>query len=306
MNKFDLAISYIWEYDIDFVNQIEKILQSKGLLTYVISKWNINETIEKVTNKELGFFAYFDRASDADKEFTPLTKILARKKTYLINPYSQVEKYINKSIMHNILLRNRIPVPFTIILPPLQKKIDTLISLRDMEYLGQPFVIKPAFYTGGGDGVLINGMSLFDVIHERGRFVDDSYLIQKRIYPKYLDGKRAWFRILWAFDQIIPFWWNDQTDIYEILTDEDLKKYQLQKLISITLKIARISKIDYFSTEIALSEDDSFYCIDYLNDQCDMRFKSKHFDGVPDEKVTQFIERLHYKVVKVKKAYHLQ
>ncbi|MFH0735764.1 MAG: hypothetical protein V1773_14190 [bacterium] len=306
MNKFDLAISFVWEFDIDFVNQIEKILQSKGLLTYIITKWNINETIEKVSNKELGFYAYLDRASDADPEFVPLTKILSRKKTYLINPLKQAERYINKAIMHNILLRNRVPVPYTIILPPLQKKVDSLISLKDMEYLGQPFVIKPAFFTGGGDGVIINAMSLFDVIHERGRNATDSYLIQKRIYPKYLDGKRAWFRILWAFDHVIPFWWDDQTDIYQIMTVEDIIKYRLNKLILLTQKIARISNLDYFSTEIAFSEDESLYVIDYLNDQCDMRFKSKHFDGVPDEEVDHFIERLYYKVVKVKKAYHLQ
>jgi hypothetical protein len=53
-----------------------------------------------------------------------------------------------------------------------------------------------------------------------------------------------------------------------------LKKYNLHKLISITKKIAAISGLDYFSTEITLAEDNNFYAIDYLNDQCDMRLRS--------------------------------
>ncbi len=306
METFDLAISFVWEYDVDFVNRIEQILQAKGLKTYVIRKHNIAETIEKVAEKRLAFNVYLDRASDADDEFTPLTKLLSRKKTYLINPIKKVIKYINKATMHGILLRNRVPVPFTLILPPLQKKADSLISIKDMEQLGTPFVVKPAFFTGGGEGVVINATSLFDVINQRRKIPNDSYLIQKRIYPKYFDGKRAWFRILWAFDIPIPMWWDDQTDIYRVLSNEEIKYYHLQRLNIITKKISRISKMDYFSTEIAVCEDNSYYVIDYLNDQCDMRFQSKHFDGVPDVKVDEFIERLYVKIHYIKKAYHLQ
>jgi len=303
---YDLAISFVWEFDVDFVNKMETILQGKGLTTYVVTKQNIKETIDKVTNKELGFKAYFDRASDVDPEFTPLTTILGRKKAYLINPYKKLVKFINKAIMHNILKRNHVPVPFTLILPPLKSKRDTLISIKDWERLGKPFVIKPAFHTGGGEGVVVNAGSLFDVIQERHKLIEDSYLVQTKIYPKYFNGKRAWFRIIWAFDQAIPMWWNDQTDIYDILHEQEIDMFHLHKLLTITKKIASITNLDYFSTEIAVTEGNNFYVIDYVNDQCDMRIKSKHFDGVPDEKVDLFILRLYEKLTKVKKINHPQ
>ncbi|HPN39195.1 MAG TPA: hypothetical protein PL041_12410, partial [Melioribacteraceae bacterium] len=101
-------------------------------------------------------------------------------------------------------------------------------------------------------------------------------------------------------------WWNDLTDIYDILAEEEIERYNLHKLLTITKKIAKISGLDYFSTEIALSTDGEFYVIDYLNDQCDMRFQSIHPDGVPDIIVNKFIDNLGEKVKKLKKAYHLQ
>jgi len=39
---------------------------------------------------------------------------------------------------------------------------------------------------------------------------------------------------------------------------------------------------DFFSTEIALAKDGRYVVVDYVNDPCDMRPQSKHFDGVPD------------------------
>jgi hypothetical protein len=41
--------------------------------------------------------------------------------------------------------------------------------------------------------------------------------------------------------------------------------------------------LDFFSTEIALDQAGRFIVIDYLNDICDMRLKSRHYDGVPDD-----------------------
>ncbi len=306
MQIYDLAISYEWEYDTDLINLMEKKFQNSGLSTYIIKKHNLSETIEKLSKKELHFLSYFDRAGDVDYDFAPLTNLLIRKKTYLINPYSKVVKYINKAIMHNLLIRNKIHVPFTIILPPLKSKQDTVISIKDLEHIGKPFVVKPAFYTGGKEGVVVNAQSLFDVIEERKKIPDDRYLIQKKIYPQYLDGKRAWFRIIWAFGEPLPSWWNDLTDLYQVLLPEEIVKYKLNKLLSITKKIASISGLDYFSTEITLATDGNFYVIDYLNDQCDMRFQSIHPDGVPDVIIDKFINKLIDKIKKLKKAYHLQ
>ena len=85
MENFDLAIAYTWEYDYDFINLLESVLQSNGLKTYVITSGNLSETYEKIRRKEICFAALFDRASDEDPAFAELPKLLLKQGAYIIN-----------------------------------------------------------------------------------------------------------------------------------------------------------------------------------------------------------------------------
>ena len=91
MEKFDLGIAYVWEYDEDFVNLIEKTLQESDLTTFRISYNNIAEITRKIENKELQFNAFLDRASDVEPDFEPLAKFLSRRKTQVLNPYKNIK-----------------------------------------------------------------------------------------------------------------------------------------------------------------------------------------------------------------------
>ena len=57
MHRFDLAISYTWNYDKEFVNLVENIFQSAKLKTFVIERFNVQEVIELLKNKEVSFGA---------------------------------------------------------------------------------------------------------------------------------------------------------------------------------------------------------------------------------------------------------
>ena len=72
-------------------------------------------------------------------------------------------------------------------------------------------------------------------------------------------------------------------------------------MYSITKTIAKITELDFFSTEIVLTNENKFIVIDYVNDQCDMRFKSKHIDGVPDNVIQNIVCNLKDKVLDIKK-----
>ena len=65
--------------------------------------------------------------------------------------------------------------------------------------------------------------------------------------------------------------------------NSEIEKFGLKKLYQLTRSIHKITDLDFFSTEIALTNKNKFVVIDYVNDQCDMRLKSLHEDGVPDE-----------------------
>jgi hypothetical protein len=292
MQNFDLAIAYKWEYDEEFVELIEHIFQSSGFTTFLIKTSNVNEVIELLETRKLSFKALLDRASDEDPEFMPISQILHRRKIFIINPQDKINQSIDKAAMHKNLLSKKFTLPLTFILPAFNQDFRLHILERDIDYLQRPFIIKPSFFSGGGEGVVTNATSLNQIQKERMRSPVEKYLVQEKIQPRKIKGRKAWFRIFWAFDRVIPTWWDDSTHIYFPITEREITNYKLQSLIKITKKLARITTLDYFSTEIAITKTHKFYLIDYINDQCDMRLKSNHPDGVPDTVVELFVRRM--------------
>jgi hypothetical protein len=60
-------------------------------------------------------------------------------------------------------------------------------------------------------------------------------------------------------------------------------QFRLQPIEGIVHRIAQLSRMEFFSTEVALTEEGRFVAVDYLNDECDMHAKSYWPSGVPDE-----------------------
>lgn len=301
MDHYDLAIAFTWEYDIEFVDLLESIFHKSSLTTYIVREFNVHETIEKLRNREIYFSALLDRASDVNSDFEPLNKILTRKKSYIINPNSKVKRATDKALMHKKLLKKNLILPETIIIPEYDKDEDLNITYDELDIIKYPFIIKPTLFSGGGMGVERNGFSLEQIHEARIKSPTEKFMIQEKIEPRSIENKRAWFRVFWAFDKVIPTWWNDQTHIYSLVTAKQIKKYHLLPLMRITRKLARLNNLDYFSTEIAINKSHRFVLIDYVNDQCDMRLQSNHLDGVPDVVVVQFINSLKKKIRSLKK-----
>lgn len=304
MEIFDLAISFVWEFDKEFVQLIEQRFQEARFKTFLIEKHNVSEVVEKLKNGDLFFPALLDRASDEDPEFLPITKLLSSKKSFIINPHYKVIKSVDKASMHRRLLKTNFCLPRTILLPSYNKEEDNLISKKELDKIGIPFIIKPALASGGGHGVINNAETLDEIAEARIKNKVEKYLIQEKIYPKTIQGKRAWFRIIYAFGTSIPTWWDDLTHFYYRVTNQEIKKYGLDPLCNISKRLAKITQLDYFSTEIALTKDNKFYLIDYINDQCDMRLKTNHPDGVPDDVVKEFIDNMIKKITKIRSSYH--
>ncbi len=292
MEVYDLAVAYVWEYDTDFINLVEEKFHDANLSTFIISDHNIDEVLESVTKRKLHFNFYLDRAWDVDERYEHLGRILTRRKGTIYNPYKNVLHAVDKASMHLEFITAGLNVPYSIIIPPHSENKDLLISVEDLAKLGRPFIIKPCNTTGGGIGVVTGAESLKEVLNERAVNCDDKYLLQEKIYPRIVDGRRAWFRSFWAFGKAIPVWWDDQTHLYESILPEHNKMLKLNKLKTITKKIAELTSLDFFSTEIVITEDENFILIDYVNDQCDMRLKSRHYDGIPDSIVNDIINNM--------------
>lgn len=302
MKVFDLGIAFVWEYDDDFIGMMEGILHSAGISTFIIKEHNIHKVTEEIRNRKIAFNFYLDRASDVDDDFEELAKILTRRKCRIFNPYKYIEHAIDKASMHLEFITAGLNVPHSIIIPPHSEEEDIYLSVDDLSILGRPFIIKPCNNTGGGVGVVTGAESIKEVLEERVFNSDDKYLLQEKIYPLIIDHHRAWFRCFWAFGKPIPVWWDDQTHIYNELTLEQIEKFNLKPLRRLIKKIADITELDFFSTEIVLTHENKFIVIDYVNDQCDMRLKSKHFDGVPDKIVNQIINNMKNEILRYKRS----
>ena len=305
METFDLGISFVWEYDTDFISLIEETLQAESLSTFIVREHNIFEVTERFRNRNLSFNFYLDRASDVNPTFEELGKIISRRKTLIFNPYKKVHHAIDKASMHLEFMNAGLNVPYSIIIPPHSEIEDIVMSVEDLATLGRPFIIKPCNTTGGGIGVVTGAETLKDVLDERITNCDDKYLIQEKIYPTVLDDKRAWFRCFWAFGKPVAVWWDDQTHLYNELSDEDIDKFNLKRLLQKTRIIAKVTELDFFSTEIVLTDKKKFVVIDYVNDQCDMRMKSRHVDGVPDSIVMKIVNNLKNFILRVRRAEHV-
>ena len=245
-------------------------------------------------NGSLVFNLLLDRASDEDERFLPLAQYFQRKNptTRIINPYELMRRAADKATMHLEFLTRGIHVPYTIIVSPFNHKREVELSLSELARLGRPFIIKPANTTGGGVGVVVGAESLKDVIETRQHHKNDKYLLQEKIVPAILNERRAWFRVFFACGEIVLCWWDDRTHIYDVLTEEEEKRFDLHMLRVIVTAIRDVCGLDFFSTEIACVSSNLFVVVDYVNEMCDMRLKSRHVDGVPDQIVELIAGRI--------------
>jgi hypothetical protein len=175
---------------------------------------------------------------------------------------------------------------------PYNSQREVKLSLSELAQLGRPFIIKPANTTGGGIGVVTGAEGLREVVDTRQHNKDDKYLLQQRIEPVVFDGRRAWFRPFYVYGEVFVCWWDDLTHLYVEASEADMNRYSLHEIKNIVRMIYSVCGLDFFSTEIALTAERKFVVIDYVNEICDMRLKSKHYDGVPDNMVEAIADQI--------------
>ena len=298
METFGLAIAWEWEFDKDFVHGIERECHKRDISTYQIVPRHLPDVLKRIEANDLSFYALYDRASDSDESFLKLVKLLDHASVRMINPLHLVVHAIDKATMHLEFLSNGLQVPYTIILPPYNRVQELHVAQADVDRLGMPFVIKPANTTGGGTGVVLNARTLKDIAEARKVHPDDKFLLQEFIRPKDMDGHRAWFRAYSVFGESILCWWDDLTHEYTELTIDEEYRFGLSALRQVISTIQSICKLDFFSSEIAVDHQGRFVVVDYVNEICDMRLKSKYHNGAPDaivhrieELIAQEVER---------------
>jgi glutathione synthase/RimK-type ligase-like ATP-grasp enzyme len=284
-----LATAWCWEYDADFVYRIDRECQESGIRSYLVYPHNLFETLCRMENDELGFRVFFDRASDQEEAFDRLVKMMLGRGVKMINHADRLPLATDKARMQRELASQGIRVPKTVVIPAWNKRLQ--LSSIGLDKIGVPFVVKPAG-GGCGDGVVTDVQDMEGVQLARQRFPNDRYLVQEKIEPVQMDSRRAWFRVFFAFGEVLPCWWDDQTKIANVLSPSQINKETYSEMKSMMRKAARISKLELFSTEIALTPKGKLLVVDPINDQVDLRKNSSHHDGIPDEVVDRIVVNL--------------
>ena len=292
MDVIDLAIAADWEFDVDFVRLVGEAAVREGLTTKAIWPADLGETVRRLAAGEMDIRLLLDRASATSPEFLGLQNFLCGWGRDVLDPVEKLRWASDKATMHLEFIAGGLMTPNTIILPSFASRYDTGITEADLAPRGTPFVIKPANTTGGSLGVVKEARTIEAVAAARRTYPMDKYLLQERIRPREENGKRFWFRGFFILGLVQCAWWDDRTHLYAEISPDDFDGYGLHALYPIVRRIASVSKLRFFSTEIVRDETDRSVVIDYVNECCDMRLQSGHADGVPDVLVAAAASRI--------------
>ena len=296
---YDVAVAWNWEYDRGFILLLREIFHLNNLSVLEICTDNVEEIFAQFKQGKLQFRYFLDRASDEDDAFQPLARyVLQQFRTNegtSVRPINLRDLQLcaaDKATMHLEFLSHAIDVPYTIIISPYNHKQEVELSITELAKLGRPFIIKPANTTGGGIGVVMGAETLKEIIEARQFHKNDKYLLQETIQPATCASHRTWFRVFYAFGDIIPCWWDDSTHIYSLLHEDEERQLDIERLKNTTKTIHTICQLEFFSTELVFTTDKRCVAVDYVNEMCDMRLQSQFFDGVPDPVVRRIVSRM--------------
>jgi len=279
METYDFCFAWSWPYDRDFVRVLEGACQEKQISLLQVTPADLEEVLLALTTDQLWFNAFFDRASDVEESFYPLAEWAYRQDLEYINRFWLARRTWDKGTMHGQFTRSGLDAPYTVVLPSYLEKPD--LPALDLGPFGNNYAIKPA-HGGGGAGVIVGALSWEQILQARQQNPQDQYLLQAKVTPAQLNGRPAWFRVIYCLGKIFPCWWDPSTHLYVPISEIEVDEMELNPLVDITARIAQLSRLEIFSTEVAYTPGKRFLVVDYINDPIDLRLQSRVPQGVPD------------------------
>ncbi len=252
------------------VQLLREAMEPMGLSFLLVNKSNVEQIIRQT---EQGLFhphVYLDLCASPNSPFDQLINTAYRHGIYTVRK-PQDNQWVLKADSHERLAKEGMPLPPTVILRRDQPDRD--LTPEERMRLGDRCVIKPSFGEAT-KGVKLNVNPTLDVIaNARNYNRKDDYLIQRMMTWGRLGGRPAYLRGYNVLGHRSLLWWVLGPNSYATLTWADLHRYDLLPCLDIMNRLADITKMDFFSTEIAITSEpgvNRFCLIDYVNDACDI------------------------------------
>jgi hypothetical protein len=294
MRTYDFVMTHKLDADDYFIHRVQQRCAERGWNFFLVEPLWVDAFYEKLQQGRIDVRVLLNMHSEHHQPtevYHRLVRLAFERKARVIDPPEVALAAFDKSRLHPRLEMAGFALPFTVIVSAAEIssfKLTPEVQAR----LGKPFVIKPSLGYGKG-GVILDAEGETDLQRSHAKWPDPAYLVQERIVPRRLNGAPGYFRVFYAFGSVWFCWWNCYTDRYSVLRPEEIEQYGLHPLREIVCRLADLTQMHFFSSEIALRESGEFVLIDYVNDQCHMLTQTANpHMGVPDEVVGGIARRL--------------
>jgi hypothetical protein len=291
---FDLVMTHKLDTDDYFIHRVQQHCAELGLNFFLVEPLWVQRFYEYYARNEIWARVLLNMHSEhhlPDDIYHRLVLLAHHKNTRVIDPPDIAQAAFDKARMHEKLLQAGFVVPPTIVVP--QNSASTLaLTAEQREQLGAPFVIKPS-HGYGRRGVILDAADESHLNRSVTAWPNPSYLLQRKIVPRALGASPAYWRAFFVFGDVWICWWNCYTDQYRITTEADRSEFRLDDIEMLARRIAALTQMNFFSSEIAQVETGELVLIDYVNDQCHMLSQSADPRmGVPDSVIAAIARKL--------------
>lgn len=294
MRTYDFVMTHKLDADDFFIHRVQRSCAERGWNFFLVEPAWVEAFYEKLLIGKIWPRVLLNMHSEhhqPDDIYHQVVQLAFERKTQVIDPPELALAAFDKATLQPRLEAASFSLPFTIIVTA-DEIGDLRLTPEDRARLGAPFVIKPSLGYGKG-GVILDATSELDLTRSAALWPDRKYLLQERVVPRLIEGVPAYFRVFYAFGTVWSCWWNCYTDRYSMLACEDMERHGLQPLRELACRLAGLTRMQFFSTEIAMTQAGAFVLIDYVNDQCHMLTQSANPKiGVPDPIVAGIADRL--------------
>lgn len=277
-----------------FIHRVQQHCAEAGLSFFLVEPLWVQAFYDLLAKGQIWARVLLNMHSEhhqPDDIYHRLVRLAAERQVQVIDPPDRARSAFDKSRLHPQLLASGINVPFTVIVPKASFNSFQLTE-EQRQLLGSPFVIKPSMGYGRR-GLVMDATAEKDMARSMSMWPDDNYLFQRKIVPRNHSNGPVYFRVYYIFGSVFKVWWNCFTDQYRIILPGEVPEAALAELESTSRRIASLTGMNFFSSEIAQVDSGDYVIIDYVNDQCHMLSQSANPQiGVPDELVAAIARRL--------------
>jgi len=277
-----------------FIHRVQQHCAEFGLNFFLIEPIWVQAFYEALNKGQVWARVLLNMHSEhhqPDDIYHRLVRLAAERNVDVIDPPDRAQAAFDKARVHPRLVEARIHVPYTVIVPREQFGTFQLTDVQ-REALGTPFVIKPGMGYGKR-GLVMDANGPKDMERSMAAWPDPNYLFQRKIIPKAGERGPLYFRVYYIFGSVFKVWWNCFNDNYRMIAPGEVSEAALAELESISRRIATLTEMNFFSSEIAQIDTGEFVVIDYVNDQCHMLSQGANPQiGVPNELVAAVARRL--------------